>query len=289
MSDLFRFVQFEFPFGLGPADGRYVLRDHADEGYLRVVVLATLGAPQRRLLGRKRARSVDPEPPPAPVPTTRATIVRGHPVDEETARRWLSMQHSAVRMELAILNHVLALHRVAAADPTVREVGLEQAVAVRIGFGAGEQVADGRWTEAVEPGEERGARRGARDAALRPQERLAALLGGRDAPLAAEELTLRARLDLDASRWREAALQLRVALEAAIAELGPWAAAQPEVARGTPHDLAARVEELREERKDVGSAANAALQGGLDERTTATVERALTRVESALRARSAGM
>jgi len=266
-----------------------VLRDHADEGYLRVLVLATLGAPQRRLLGRKRARSVGPEPPPAPVPTTRATVIRGHPVDEEAARGWLGLQHSVVRTELGVLNHVVALHRVAAADPTVREVGLDQAVAVRVGFGAGEQVADGRWTEAVEPGETRTARRGAREAALRPQERLAALLGGRDAPLAAEELTLRARLDADALRLREAALQLRVALEAAIAELEPWAAAQPEAARGTAQDLAARVEELRAERKAVGDAANAALKGGLDERSSSTVERALNRVESALRARSAAL
>ena len=44
---------------------------------------------------------------------------------------------------------------------------------------------------------------------LAPQERLAAILGGRDALLAGEELLLRARLDLDAGRTREAALQAR--------------------------------------------------------------------------------
>ena len=45
--------------------------------------------------------------------------------------------------------------------------------------------------------------------ALAPQERLAALLAGRDVALACEELALRARLDLDQGREREAALQLR--------------------------------------------------------------------------------
>ena len=69
---------------------------------------------------------------------------------------------------------------------------------------------------------------------LRPQERLAAILGGRDVALACEELALRARLDADAGRWREAAFQLRVALEAAIAELGPWPgrATSPSGSRG---------------------------------------------------------
>ena len=52
-----------------------------------------------------------------------------------------------------------------------------------------------------------------------PDERFAALLGAREQPLVAEELVLRARMDLDAGRPREAALQARVALEA-LAEPG---------------------------------------------------------------------
>ena len=127
---------------------------------------------------------------------------------------------------------------------------------VRVGYGAGEQVADGRWADG-----RRGARAATRSAVersgvLRPQERLAAILGGRDVALACEELTLRARLDADAGRWREAAFQLRVALEAAIAELGPWSG---------QGDVAKRIAELRELRGAVGDAANAALEGGLDD------------------------
>ena len=240
-----------------------------------MIVVATLGAPQRRLLARKgKGVSADP----APVTTTRVTVVHGQPAGEAAARAWLKDPGRHVAPELAVVNHLLHLHRVATADATVREVRRGQAIAVRVGFGAGEEVADGRWTEAVEPKAERAARRGGREAALRPQERLAALLGGRDAALACEELLLRARSDLEGGRPREAALQLRVALEAALSELEAWRD------RG---DLAHRLGELREERGAVGDAANAALRGGLDAQAAATVERVVGRVEAALRSRSA--
>lgn len=254
-----------------------MVRDVGDEEALRVLVLATLGAPQRRLIGRRRPRSAAPEPEPTPVTTTRATIVRGQPVDQDAARAYVDRGHDAVDEELAVLNRVLALHRIAAADASVREVALDDALAIRLGFGEGEEVADGRWTEAVEPGERR-APRARRVEALRPQERLAAMLGGRDAALAAEELALRARTDLDAGRLREAALQLRIALEAALAELEAWRE------RG---DIGDRLAGLRDERGAVGAAANAALRGGLDDETAAEVERILARLEAALRARAA--
>jgi hypothetical protein len=141
-------------------------------------------------------------------------------------------------------------------------------------------VAEGRWDHARELGPApagRGAR--ARAAVLRPQERLAAVLAGRDAVLACEELALRARSDVDAGRLREAALQLRVALEAAIAELEPW--------REQP-GLAERLADLRARRDGVAAAANAALRGGLDDEHVETVRAVLARVEAALRVRTAG-
>ncbi|MDQ3740681.1 MAG: hypothetical protein M3389_07020 [Actinomycetota bacterium] len=254
------------------------MRDHASEAELRVFVLGVLGAEERRsFLRRRRTRRADPEPEPVMVATTRATVIRGHPVGEEEARAWLQEPAGLVEPELAIVNRILHLHRVATADPYVREVALEQALVVRVGYGAGEQVADGKWAEAVEV--PRQPERVKREAALRPQERLAALLGGRDAALACEELAIRARADVDAGRVREAALQLRVALEAAIAELEAWS--------GT-RDLAARLDELRGEREVVGAAANEALRGGLSDATVAEVERVLGRVEAAIRARAAG-
>jgi hypothetical protein len=277
---LFRFVQLEVPWPLGPADGRYVVRPHAGEEPEHVLVLATLGAPQRRLLSGRRERRAAPEPPPAPVATGRATVVPAAPLaDDAEARAWLrdADREAEVAAALAVLERALHAHRVAAADPAARAVTRGDALVVRLGFGEGEQVADGRWLQAVElPAPRPAKRRG--EAALRPQERLAALLGGRDAALACEPLTLRARADLEAGRTREAALQLRVALEAALAELPAWRD------RG---DLGQRLDELTGLRTSAAAAANAAIQRGLDDGELADVRAALERLEAALRARSA--
>src|SRR3954470_23453068 len=81
-AKLFRFVQIEVPWPLGPEDGRYVVRRHAGEQPDHVLVLATLGAEKRTRRGRKD-RSVEPEPPPTPVATGRATIVDAVPLESE--------------------------------------------------------------------------------------------------------------------------------------------------------------------------------------------------------------
>jgi hypothetical protein len=214
------------------------------------------------------------------VPTGRATVIPATPLDsEEAAARWLKDvdAEAEAAAALVVLNRALHAQRVATADPHAREVAREDALVLRVGFGAGEQVADGRWTEALELPPPAG-RRQRRSAALRPQERLAALLGGRDAVLACELLALRGRADLDAGREREAALQLRAALEAALAELPAWAE------RG---DLSARIEELAAAREAVDAVAGTALDRGLDPDEAAEVERVLGRLEAALRARSA--
>lgn len=251
-----------------------MLRGHAAEPE-HVLVLATLGAPQRRLLGRRRARDAEPEPDPVPVATARVTLIDVTPLPDPPPPLDGAGEEQ-VAAALATLNRVLHANRTATGDPYAREVSREQALVARVGYGEGEEVAYGRWSQARElPLPREGHTR--RVAALRPQERLAALLGGRDAALAAEELALRARLDLDAGRLREAALQLRVALEAGIAELEPWR-----------ERVGNRLDELAESRGAVGAAANAALQGGLDDATAADVERVLARLEAALRARVAG-
>lgn len=287
-SRRFCVVQFEFPWALGPHDGRYTIREHLGEAPSHVLVLRLLGAPQRRLLGRRRGRAREvaapADPPPEPVVTTRATLVDTVALDGyEAASRWLAEADLATLAAdaLARLNRVLHAYRVAAADPYAREVSLAQALVTRVGFGDGERVAEGRWDRARElPQGTAGA--GAlrpRTSALRPQERLAALLAGRDAALACEELTLRVRLDVDAERWREAALGLRAALDAALAELEPWRDAA---------GLAPRLAELRERAGEVHAIAAAALQGGLTDEQIAAITALLGRVEAALRARVAG-
>ena len=93
-----------------------------------------------------------------------------------------------------------ALHafRLATADPYLNPVERHQALVARIGYGRGDEVADGLWTDARELIVLD--RRLRRSKILHPQARLAALLGGRERPLACEELALRARLDLEHER-----------------------------------------------------------------------------------------
>jgi hypothetical protein len=266
---------------LGPDDGRYLLREHAGEP-AHVLVIKTLGAPQRRLLGGgKRPRDAAPEPEPTPVATSRVTLIGAQPFgDAAAAGAWLRAAdlETEAAAALGVLNRVLHAQRVVSADPYLREVSREQALVARVGLGAGDEVADGRWTDARELVTVRRGSITRKASALRPQERLSALLAGRDAALACEELTLRARLDLASGRQREAALQLRVALEAALAELVPWS---------DRDEVAKRLAALGEERDTVGAAANAALEGGLDAETAAEVERVVGRIEAALRARTA--
>ena len=280
-------MQVELPWALGPPDGRYLVRtrdahvaqDAQETAPTHVLVFATLGAPERRRLaaGRRR-RDAEPEPEPTSVATGRATVIDvGEPVDEPRARAWLAAaDEDDLQPALAVLNRALHAFRVITADPYLQPVSRAQAIVARIGFGTGEEVAEGRWAAAKELTVTEGRRR--RSRILAPQARLAALLGARESALACEELTLRARSDVDHGRPREAALQLLVALDAAVAELGTG-----------PHSgaLAGRLEELRGQREPVAAAAQAALSGPLSDAHAEAVAFALGRVEAALRAYAA--
>jgi hypothetical protein len=271
------------PWALGPPDGRYLLRapGHTPGAPpTHVLVIATLGAPERRRLaaGRKKQREALPEPEPSPVTTGRATVIDvGAPFDDvEQARAWLANAGTEYLADgLEVLNRALHAFRLVTADPYLNTVSAGQALVARIGFGAGEQVADGLWTDAQELLDRQPRLR--RLKVLQPQARLAAVLSGREQPLACEELALRARLDLEAGRYREGTLQLHVALDAALAELpsDPTAAA-----------LGDRLTELRGLREPVGEAAQTALAGPLGAEQREGVEFALGRIEAALRARA---
>ncbi len=246
-----------------------------------MLVLAGLGAPQRRrLIPRRRRRDAEPEPEPEPAPVTtgRATIidVAAPFAAAEQAAAWLmDAGEDDLAADLAILNRALHAFRLVTADPYLNAVGRHQALVARIGYGAGEQVAEGLWTDARELVAV--APRQRRTKVLHPQARLAAVLGGRARALACEELTLRARLDLDHGRAREAALQLLVALDAALAELATDPAASV---------LQDRLTELRAQRDAVALAGQAALAGPLSEPERETVAFTLGRIEAALRARA---
>jgi hypothetical protein len=235
-----------------------------------VLVLSTLGARERRRIGpSRRQRKAQVEPEPSLIETTRATIIDvGDPLpDPERAAAWLGRAgEPELAGGLAVLNRALHAHRVATADPRVHGVARSNALVARIGYGAGEEVADGKWTDArelIDPGPRR--RRSRIPAA---QARLAALLTGRERALACEELVLRARLDLDEGRDREASLQVRIAFDAALAELPADPAASA---------LTERIEELRTLSTTIAAADRDELSS------------ALARLEAALRARAAAL
>jgi hypothetical protein len=275
------------PRALGPPDGRYLIRregDAPDASPSHVLVLATLGTRERRLMPSRRQTKAQPEPEPAPVPTTRATIIdvgAALPGPEEAAA-WLKQAGEAeLTAGLTVLNRALHAFRIAAADPHAHGVGPDDALVARLGYGDGEQVADGRWADARELndfGPHPPRRRRRRIPAA--QARFAALLTGHQAGLACEELALRARLDLDQRRDREAALQVLVALDAALAELAGDPAAPA---------LTERLEELRGLHEGVASAARHALDGEIEAAARETVAHALARIEAALRARAAAL
>jgi hypothetical protein len=284
LTRLFGFAQFELAGTLAVPDGRYVIRDEAGE---RVLVLETLGAPSPLRRRRRRPREADPASPPPTLPLARATAVRAfEPFDrEEEASRWLTEAVAAeestdrlVADGIGVLNRALHIHAVASGDPNVQILTPQRAFAVRLGYGSGDEVAAGAYTTAREVDTQAGASSRGRQRAeeLRPQERLAAVLGGGEQLDACETLLLRARADLDANRNREAALQLRVGLEALLAEL-PDAVSDP----GHEEDMAT----LAGQRHEAGELANKALASDLDSTQLKTLHELLAISERVLRRR----
>ncbi|MHB8242822.1 MAG: hypothetical protein ACYDHN_12640 [Solirubrobacteraceae bacterium] len=291
---LFIFIQMEFPWALGPADGRYLLRLETNGEPERVVVLGTLGAGRAqsaprgpRVLARMGARAtgVPAAPDPAEVTTSRVTVIDPVPLSaEQQARAWLEDfdRERDVLAAVGVVNRVLHAHRIASADPYVHEVSPAQALVIRAGWGEGEQVAGGRWLHARElpwaaQGRASGRRRARSSSVLRPQERLAALLGARAGMLLCEELTLRARLDLDQGRLRHAALELDSAFLTAV----------PELRQEGRQDLAIRIAELDQLQPGVAEQRRLALADGEADPDEEALSHALGRLEAALRARTA--
>jgi hypothetical protein len=116
-----------------------------------------------------------------------------------------------------IVNRALSALRAEARDPLVQEIGATRALAIRLGHGTGDELAEGRWTEATQlPPPARGRLDG-----VEPQSRVAAVLAGRDEVHPAETLMLRARLDAQHGRDAEARHGLRAARAALEEEPGP--------------------------------------------------------------------
>jgi hypothetical protein len=147
--------------------------------------------------------------------------------DEREAKRRLEAirfseedQNEFVHEALDVLNVAVRAHRTGAHDPYAIEVTLRDARRVRIGYGATEQVQEGRWEAALELAPLSGGR-STRVERLRPAEAVAAVLSGHSRILEAEDLMLRALVDLDNRRTRAAAFQVGAAIRLMPLELGP--------------------------------------------------------------------
>lgn len=127
----------------------------------QVLVVQTLGAahPDRGKRRRPRRTKAADSPPQIPdVPVTRVTVAAGAQFEERIeAQRWLKeiaadpeRRAERLREALAVLNRGLDALREAADDPLVQGASLSAALSMRIGYGSGEQLADGLWTEAEE-------------------------------------------------------------------------------------------------------------------------------------------
>ena len=280
-------MQFDFAGALPLADGRYLARAPEPGEEESVLVLQQTGAPRASGRRRRRSREVESGTEPAALTLTRATAIRAFVPFESAgeAARWLDEACEAedtvdvlVGEGLALLNRALHAQAVAAANPNSQvELDAEGAERVLLGFGSGEEVAEGRFTEAREVDTQpRASRRRRHEEELRPQERVAAVLRGREQLDACETLLLRARADLNAGRTREAALQLRVGLEALLVELKD-ALSDPDHEK----DMAT----LQERKSEAGAAANTALQDDLGTEQRAQVEELLQLSERVLRRR----
>jgi len=208
-------------------------------------------------------------------------VISADPFDDKAAANsWLDALRAdataledAVREGLVTANGALHAHAVSSQDPALTQISRSAPLAVRVGYGSGDELADGRWTSAVEvPPPSSRARR---TEALRPSERLASVLGGHERPDVCETLLLRARADLDAGRRREAALQLRVGLDALLAE----------VDAADEGDQAADLEAVHERRGSIATVADAALAGEPTEAEAHEVEATLALCERVLRRR----
>ena len=150
---------------------------------------------------------------------TRVTVTGAALEDRSEGSAWLKEAvgdrdrgTEELRAATRIVNRALSALRAEARDPLVQEIGASRALAIRFGHGSGDELAEGRWTEASQlPAPRRG-----RLDDVESQSRVAAVLAGRDEVHPAETLMLRARLDAQHGRDAEARYGLsaaRTALE----------------------------------------------------------------------------
>lgn len=226
---LLPFAQLDFPGAIPIGEGRYVVRAEAGD-QPDVLALRILGAPRAASrLRRGRPVALESEPDATPLPLSRVTLVKATAFDDESAAAdWLERVSGDDELTSGLtaetcrtLNRAIHAHRVSAPDAYAADVHASAAVAVRFGYGTGDEVAEGRWSAAFELPEAK--RRGLRSALIDgagAQQRIAAVLGGRDAVGPAEALLLGAELAASETRRAEAAITAAAAAQALAASPG---------------------------------------------------------------------
>jgi hypothetical protein len=191
-------------------EGRYLVREGETE---RVLIVQVSGAQRAERRIRRRGKRVEPGESES-VPVTRLTVTGERVGDAAEGDAWLDQvlrstgrAPGEVRSATRVVNRALSALRAGAGDPLVQEIGASRALAIRIGHGTGDELAEGRWTAARELPRPRPGRLDDVD----PQSRVAAVLAGRDEVHPAETLMLRARLDAEQGRDAEARYGLRAA------------------------------------------------------------------------------
>lgn len=274
MSLSFLFIQFEFTHAVGPHAGAYVIAREGESepgasqapvldarnqqlagvtrgvGGADVLVVGVLGAPAARRGVLRRAREVDADTAPDDVPLSLLTFIKGtEPLpDRDQAKGRLnairfsdSEQQRWVDEGLGVINVAIRAYRTGAPDPYAIDVNRRDARRVRIGYGDTDEVQNGRWHEAIDLPPQVHARRKLIER-LRPAEAVAAVLAGKTEVFEAEELLLRALIDLDHGRTRAAAHQVAAGIQLLAAELRSLPTAGP--GWGPLGELARRADEL---------------------------------------------
>ncbi len=165
MPPLLPFAQLDFAGTIALGAGRYLVRPPGEaDADPDVLVIRTLGAVRAgSRLRRGKPVPLETEPPPDPLTLSRLTLAKAIPfAGADEARAWLDAVLADEEITGALLDEVIrttnrALHayRVAAPDPYAGDLDIETAVAIRFGYGSGQQVAEGRWDAAAELPERR--------------------------------------------------------------------------------------------------------------------------------------
>ncbi|MHB8692054.1 MAG: hypothetical protein ACYDHH_12480 [Solirubrobacteraceae bacterium] len=193
-----------------------------------VLVVGVLGTPAGKVRVLRRARPVKAGAAPDEVPLSLLTFVKGtEPLGDggEAAALLDAIRLSAVEQQrwvavgLRVINVAVRAYRTGAPDPYAIDVTRRDARRIRIGYGGTDEVQNGRWHDAIELAPAVQPRRKLVER-LRPAEAVAAVLAGKADVLEAEDLLLRALIDLDHRRTRAAALQVAAATRLLPSELG---------------------------------------------------------------------